>query len=340
MFALQVAVVKSGGGVTTAALHYARMFKQLGVPSACVHRGPDADKLRADGVDVIEAGRAITAPWLPQGGLRDAVLSRAKGEPIVAIVHSDLALATIARLFPSARIVTPCHSDKVKRKKRADLVVTLNADQHARVSAALAPPPPRVALLGNPYVPTQAPSAPPPEGPPRINFVARFIETKDPMALVRAAALMRSKPAFRFMGEGPLLEETRAAAAQAGLNAEFPGWLAAPFAAFHQNDILVLPSRWEGLPYLLLEALDHAVSVIASDIPGNRTALSDGAFGDLYPLADAAALARVLDEALGALDALRAKAMKGRAALAGRYGAEAFWRALTAELEETGSLHA
>ncbi|HYD86066.1 MAG TPA: glycosyltransferase [Vitreimonas sp.] len=337
MFVLQSAVVKGRGGIATAVAHYERMFRAVGVRSAVLFSGPSIDALREQGVDVIAASKLLTSPiaaalpLLPS--LRREVLARAAGAPIVAIVHSDLTLPALQRLFPEARFVTPCHSDKFKHKKAADLVVTLNAAQHEAARAALTRP--RIAQLGNPYV-----AAPPPplreDGAPRLNFVARFIPTKDPQALLRAAALMSPPPPLRFFGDGELAGDLRAAAQSAGLAVEFAGWRSAPFADFHRNDILVLPSHWEGLPYLLQEALDHGVPTIASDIPGSRTALGDGAYGALFPLGDDALLARTAAEALANLDALRDRAEKGRAALRERYGAEAFWRALSAELQQVG----
>ena len=98
------------------------------------------------------------------------------------------------------------------------------------------------------------------------------------------------------------------------------------------GDVLVLPSHWEGLPYLLQEALHHGAPVIASDVAGNRAALADGAYGLLFRCGDVAALAKALEAALGDLDGLRAKAEMGRAPLAQRFGAQPFWRALSTAL--------
>jgi len=335
MFVLQSAVVKGRGGIATAVQHYERMFRTVGVRSAVLFRGPSLDLLREQGADVIEAPRLVTSPiagFAPVlGALRRAVMQRAHSEPIIVIPHSDLTLPALRRLLPRARFVTPCHSDKFKHKARADLVVTLNAAQDAMARAAL--PNTRVALLGNPYV--SPPPAPlPPGGAPRFNFVGRFIPTKDPETLLRGVYMLAEpKVESRFVGAGDLEAELRRIADGLSLNAAFPGWLAAPFAHFHRNDVLVLPSRWEGLPYLLQEALDHGVPIIAADNPGNRAALGDGAYGDLFPFGDAGLLAERMRAALADLDALRAKAEKGRAALRARYGAEPFWRALKAELE-------
>lgn len=330
MFVLQVALVKGRGGITTAVEEYERMCRAVGVRSASVFAGPAAEALRAQGVDVIDAPRTITSPLPLPTGLRQAIASRAQGERVLAIVHSDMALGAIRRAVPDAIIATPCHSDKFERKSGADLVITLNGDQQTRVAAGLRRSKARVSLLGNPYIASSKQIEA--GGPARINFAARFIPTKDPMTLLRAAPLLTQKAQLRFIGAGALEAEMHAAAAQSGVAAEFPGWLSDPFADFHRGDVLVLPSHWEGLPYLLQEALDRAVPIVAADNPGNRTALGDGAYGELFPVGAAEALARALDQVLAHPAAARAKAERGRAALHANYGAQAFWQKLQTEI--------
>lgn len=338
MFVLQVAVVRGKGGIATAVAHYARMFRDLGVRSAALFRGPSAEALRSEDFDVIDAPPLLTSPLgaLPGAlsGLRRAIDLRARDRRMIAIVHSDLALGPLKRLFPNADFVIPCHSDKFKRKHAADLVVTLNAAQHEAARAELGPGA-RIAQLGNPYI-SAGDARTQGEGPPRLNFIARFIDTKDPLTLLRAAAAIpqAERPHLRFIGAGPLEQELRDEAARLGVIAELPGWSTAPFADFHRGDVLVLPSSWEGLPYLLQEALDHGAPIIASDIAGNRAALADGAYGALFPFGDAPALSRAISSTVADLDAARAKAEKGRAALYARYGGEHFWRALTQALEK------
>lgn len=334
MFVLQTAVVKGRGGIATAVAHYEHMLRALGVRSAVVFSGPSIDTLRAQGADIVEAPRLLTSPLagvLPiQRDLRGAIQKRAGGEDMLIVCHSDRTLPALKVLFPHARVVAPCHSDKFKHKARADLVITLNAAQQSLVRAGL--PNTQVAQLGNPYVGGDV-TALRNGGAPRFNFVARFTPTKDPLTLVRAAALLGAPDIeIRFIGAGELEAEVRSAAAAQSIAASFPGWLAAPFSHFHDRDILVLPSQWEGLPYLLQEALDHGVPIIAADNAGSRTALADGGFGALFAVGDAQALATAMSEALANLDALKAKAEKGRAALAGQYGSEAFWRKLTTAL--------
>lgn len=335
MYALQIAVMKGRGGILSAVTHYARMFEAVGVHSATLYRGPAPDIVRANGA-LIEAPASLTSPLFAispeQFSLRRAIVEAGVGAaPDIAIVHSDLALGAIKRMFPTTAAVAICHSDKLKRKDRADLIVALNAVQAAAARAAH--PRTRVAQIGNPFVPPPASVAMAAGAQPRLNFVARFIDTKQPLALIEAVAKLSARPALRFIGAGELEPQMRAALADANLDAEFPGWLAEPFAKFHDQDILVLPSLWEGLPYLLQEALAHGVPTIASDNPGNAAALADGAYGALFRVGDTGALAEAIAAALSNLDALKAKAENGRAALDGRYGAHTFWRALTDELK-------
>lgn len=335
MYALQIAVMKGRGGILSAVTHYARMFEAVGVRSATLYRGPAPEIVRASGA-LIEAPASLTSPLFAfspkRGSVRRAILDTGDGAtPDIAIVHSDLALGALKRLFPRVRTAAICHSDKLKRKNRADLIITLNAAQTAAAHASL--PNVRSAQIGNPYV-APPPAALPAGDRPRLNFVARFIDTKQPLALINAIARLPSPPALRFVGAGELEMQMREALAKAGLEAEFPGWIAAPFSQFHDQDVLVLPSLWEGLPYLLQESLDHGVPIIASDNPGNSAALADGAYGALFPVGDDAALAATIAAALSNLDALKAKAENGRAALRARYGADAFWRALSEELQQ------
>lgn len=333
MFALQVAVMKGRGGVFTSLFHYARMFDVVGVKSLCLYRGPAADPLRAGGVEVLDAPQSLTSPLFPftrdfSHIQRDVRAQNGGCDPDFAMVHSDMALKAVRRMFPATVIMTRCHSDKTKRKRDADVVVTLNPDQHVRVTKELEGSRARTFMLGHPFM--MAEPAPLPEGPTRINFVARFVPAKDPLTFVTALGLAKTRPLppVRMIGAGPMEEDLKALCARIGIEAEFCGWRPSPFSDFTLGDILVLPSTWEGLPWLLLEAQQRGVATIASDISGNALALGDGAYGDIFPVGDAAALMQRLDAALANPVALRDKAELGSRTLAGRFGPEAFWQGL------------
>jgi glycosyltransferase involved in cell wall biosynthesis len=339
MFAVQCALLKGLGGVYTSLFHYARMFEQNGVRSVCLYRGPGADALRAGGLDVIDAPAILTSPFFPLSPdlarLRDEIAKR--GDPDFFMAHSDLSMRPLHRMFPDAIQTTRCHSDNTKHKRGADLVVTLNSAQQELVQQAL--PRQRVRLFGNPFAPPvneQGPSAE--QGPNsrvRFNFMGRLEQVKDPMTLLRAVAgaTLPANVEVRFFGTGSLETELRQAASLIPLRIAFEGWVEGPFARFDRGDVLVLLSEWESYSWVVREALHFGVPTIASNIFVHRDALDDGAFGDLFPVADASALARLLEQACAASEALRAKAEAGGAALEARYGAKAFWAKFSAELD-------
>lgn len=64
-------------------------------------------------------------------------------------------------------------------------------------------------------------------------------------------------------------------------------------------DCLCLPSIWEGLSKVLLEAMSLRLPVLASDIPANRELFEEGQYGYLVDEPSAACWATVLSRVLG-----------------------------------------
>ena len=60
-------------------------------------------------------------------------------------------------------------------------------------------------------------------------------------------------------------------------------------------DAVLLPSRWEGLPLVLLEAMMRARPIVASNVGGVAEAITDGTTGTLVPPEDVGALADALE---------------------------------------------
>ncbi|MGQ0717200.1 MAG: glycosyltransferase [Pseudonocardiales bacterium] len=78
-------------------------------------------------------------------------------------------------------------------------------------------------------------------------------------------------------------------------------------------DVVVLPSRWEGLSLTLLEALACGRPVVVSDIPGLAEATTAGV-GARVPVGDAGALARAIARRLGDCDLRATEAAAARLA--------------------------
>lgn len=130
-----------------------------------------------------------------------------------------------------------------------------------------------------------------------VGFVGRLCHQKDPALLVEAfARLAPGRPGLclAMVGTGPLEEEVRARAAGLGTAVHWLGHRT-PQQAMPAFDLLALPSRYEGLPYVLLEALAAGLPIVATEVGGVRLVVEDGVNGHVVPAGDPAALARALE---------------------------------------------
>jgi glycosyltransferase involved in cell wall biosynthesis len=130
-----------------------------------------------------------------------------------------------------------------------------------------------------------------------IGMVARLAPQKGIKAFVSAAArVLEKRPdvVFCVVGGGPLDENVRAGMSQLKLPPEHFRLLghrqdaAELYPAF---DVAMLSSLYEGLPYVLLEAMAWAVPVIATDVLGSRDVVADGETGFLARVNDPAHIA-------------------------------------------------
>jgi len=100
------------------------------------------------------------------------------------------------------------------------------------------------------------------------------------------------------------------------------GQVDSPHGFYAGADIFVLPSRCEGTPNALLEAMAHGLPAIVTDAsPGPLDLIRDGVNGLVVPVEDAAALARAI-ERLARDPELRARLGRAAREAAGRFDLE------------------
>jgi glycosyltransferase involved in cell wall biosynthesis len=122
----------------------------------------------------------------------------------------------------------------------------------------------------------------------------------------------------RLVGDGRLRPRLTSLVTELGIGGTttFVGQVPAGRAVWEEldrADVFVLPSRTEGLPRALIEAMARGLPCIASDVGGVRELLP---LDDLCPAADPVALAVLLEAVLG--DAGRRRRMSERNALVAR----------------------
>jgi len=115
-------------------------------------------------------------------------------------------------------------------------------------------------------------------GTPVIAMVARFNRQKDHMTLLRALSQVRAPFRLWLIGDGPLLEQSRAWVAQLGLTGrtEFLGDCASVRQLLTSAHVFALISRYEGLPISILEAMCAGLPIVATDTGGVSEAVRQG----------------------------------------------------------------
>lgn len=258
-------------------------------------RGALRDWLRATGVEVFHAHAGIG--WEGHPGIHAA---RAAGVPTVVRTEHlpDLITDPVQR------------RDYDRMHRRVDRIVCVS--ETARDSFVRAGVPAHKLLVIRNGIAFRSAAPDPAEVRARLGLpfdatlvltVARLTEQKGHRHLLEAAPAVRERVPgahFVWVGEGPLGDELRKRTRELGIEGnvhltgrrtDVPDLLAAA-------ELFVLPSLFEGLPLVVLEAMAAGVPVVGTRVCGTREAVEDGVCGRLVPARDPAALAAAILEVL------------------------------------------
>ena len=275
------------------------------------YRNELADEL-PDDVEVIDLA-ARRARW----AARPLIAALRRWRPAVLLSnlgHLNLMIAMLRPLLPrdialvgrETSLVTNLHEQyRTARLRNAayrrfypnlDLVICQSTGMRDDLVNNLGFPPDRLRLVPNPVdvlrLKARAALAEPaadlllrPPGERRpfcLVAVGRLTEVKGFDLLIDAAAtLPRGLAEIFILGEGPARSELAARIANAGVHdrVHLLGFQSNPHAFIARSDALVLSSRFEGLPNVVLEAIALGRPVIATPCPGGLSDIATAAGG-------------------------------------------------------------
>ena len=120
-----------------------------------------------------------------------------------------------------------------------------------------------------------------------LTTIGRLHPPKDFPTILRALKLIipqMQNVRLLIVGNGPLREVLEKETQDLSLNeyVKFLGWREDVPSLINLSDIIILSTRWEGLPLAPLEAGASKKPIIASDVEGVREAVIDGKTGYLF----------------------------------------------------------
>ena len=207
--------------------------------------------------------------------------------------------------------------------RRATAAVIAVSEEEVREALGLGYASDRVFLIRNGVVPRDSGAVTVREkGPLSVGFFGRLTRQKGPDVLLEAVpGIVAHLPqvGFCFYGDGEMAAELHAQADARQLTAcvKFKG--ACPqdetVARMRETDVVVVPSRWEGCPYVVLEAFQAGVPLVSAAVGGIPDLIKNGENGLLVAADDSEALGDALRRLLREPLTRKRLAERGREAL-------------------------
>jgi glycosyltransferase involved in cell wall biosynthesis len=130
---------------------------------------------------------------------------------------------------------------------------------------------------------------------PLVVCVGRLDPARGADVAVAALALMTTPGVrLRLVGDGSERAQIEDQVGQLGLagRVEMVGFRADPAPDLRAADVVVVPSRYDGMALVLLEAMACGAAIVATQVPGSSAL---GAAGEIVPVEDPLAVARAID---------------------------------------------
>jgi len=117
----------------------------------------------------------------------------------------------------------------------------------------------------------------------KLLWVGRFTDIKDPFYAIEVMKLLNAQSPNKFeltmVGEGELFEQVKTTAK--ALPITFTGWVVNPFESGIDFDLLLITSKNEGLPLVMLEAAGSGRATMSRDVGGIGEFITEGKTGYL-----------------------------------------------------------
>lgn len=261
------------------------------------------DILRGQSIDILHTHGGVA-------GFQGRMAGRRAGTPVV--VHTIHGIHYLHYRNPLLRRAFLILERRMSRFSDAVVVVS-QADLDKALALKLAPPD-KLKLIRNGVEPATSPGAEELSrlraelglgAGPVVGAVSRLHRQKGILYLLRSAPLVCARfPTVKFLvaGGGPLRDSLMREVRKKGLEKTFflLGERQDARRIMALFDVFALPSLWEGLPYVLVEAADLGKPIVASAIDGVREVMEDGRNGILVqprdPRGMAEAIIRLLDD--------------------------------------------
>jgi glycosyltransferase involved in cell wall biosynthesis len=219
--------------------------------------------------------------------------------------------------------------------RRTDLILFESAYGRDTFDAKVGKPTALTKVVHNGVTPAEFVAVEPDPAATDLVFVGELRVLKGVDVLIDALAQLARdgrRVTATIVGDGPDRVAFERKAAELGDAVRFVGAMPAR-AAFARGQLLVVPSRAESLPYIVLEAAAATMPMLATNVGGIPEIFGSDA-GTLLAPGDAAALAAAIGAALSAPAVARASAWRLRMRISSNFSADVMTDAVIAAYRE------